>query len=311
MTIKSPDIVLLEKKKFSLKFYGFMEQPMTPNLIEGNKFKIILRDITEENIENIQKEIEIVNSIGYINYFDDQRFGSFEQKQGFLAEEVLKRHFGEVLKIYLVSSCDSDKKDFFLKHWNDWKTCRKKAATKFEKKTFDFLIKNPVYFLSMIKQIPKEGLTNHFSAYNGYIWNEVLRRILRVKALSGLKSYPGAIGDYIFYSQLKNEDFSWFKDLFIPTLPYKFKNEEVLVDKIYNEVMESRGIKYSMFNKVKTRQVFFKSVLRKAFVKPEGLNFSIQDDDIYNSRKKLILSFILPRGSYGTILIKRIFSSSK
>jgi tRNA pseudouridine13 synthase len=62
-----------------------------------------------------------------------------------------------------------------------------------------------------------------------------------------------------------------------------------------------------MFNIRSVRQAFFKSAERKAVVIPESLSARAADDEIYEARKKLTLRFVLPRGSYGSILIKRLF----
>jgi tRNA pseudouridine13 synthase len=53
--------------------------------------------------------------------------------------------------------------------------------------------------------------------------------------------------------------------------------------------------------------VFFKAYPRKAVVTPEHLKASSPEpDDLYPGRKKLVLSFFLPPGSYATMLIKRL-----
>lgn len=78
---------------------------------------------------------------------------------------------------------------------------------------------------------------------------------------------------------------------------------------IYAEVFRENALKRPMFNLKQIRQAFFKSVKRKALVVPENLQFSAAEDEIYNGKKKLILNFILPRGSYGTMFVKRLFSS--
>ncbi|MEK6636046.1 MAG: tRNA pseudouridine(13) synthase TruD, partial [Planctomycetota bacterium] len=62
-----------------------------------------------------------------------------------------------------------------------------------------------------------------------------------------------------------------------------------------------------MFNIRKIRQAFFKGIERKAVVIPEELSVDYSDDEIYTGREKLVLRFFLPRGSYGTMLIKRLF----
>jgi tRNA pseudouridine13 synthase len=64
-----------------------------------------------------------------------------------------------------------------------------------------------------------------------------------------------------------------------------------------------------MFNIRKIRQAFFTGVERKTVVIPESLSIEHSDDEIYIGKKKLVLKFILPRGSFGTMFIKRLFSS--
>jgi tRNA pseudouridine13 synthase len=53
--------------------------------------------------------------------------------------------------------------------------------------------------------------------------------------------------------------------------------------------------------------VFFKAYERQTVVKPDQLKASPPEpDDFYPGRKKLVLSFFLPPGSYATMLIKRL-----
>jgi tRNA pseudouridine13 synthase len=40
---------------------------------------------------------------------------------------------------------------------------------------------------------------------------------------------------------------------------------------------------------------------------PESLSARAADDEICKARKKLTLKFVLPRGSYGSMLVKRLF----
>jgi tRNA pseudouridine13 synthase len=48
-------------------------------------------------------------------------------------------------------------------------------------------------------------------------------------------------------------------------------------------------------------------VERRAFVRPEGLVVGGgADDELYPGKKKLQLEFFLPRGSYATLLVKRL-----
>ena len=46
---------------------------------------------------------------------------------------------------------------------------------------------------------------------------------------------------------------------------------------------------------------------RNIFFLPEKLTMNISDDELNKNKKKVILSFTLPKGSYATIIIKGLF----
>jgi tRNA pseudouridine13 synthase len=54
------------------------------------------------------------------------------------------------------------------------------------------------------------------------------------------------------------------------------------------------------------RDSFFSKGWRKTAIRTDGLNWSSGDDELAHGRRRMTLDFILPRGSYATILIKRI-----
>ena len=46
---------------------------------------------------------------------------------------------------------------------------------------------------------------------------------------------------------------------------------------------------------------------RDAIIAPGGLEWSSGDDELNRGRRKMTLSFELPKGSYATVLLKRLF----
>lgn len=313
ISIRSRKIAFVSDENHSLEFLGFMDRPMGPDLIKGNNFQISLRALTPLAIDAALKELEYVNVAGFPNYFDDQRFGSFDPRQGFLAEKLLKEEFNGALKIYLTSITSTDKapdrqrKEYFFKHWKDKRACRQASVTDYEKKIFDSLILDSNAVVFLLRQIPKYRMSNYFSAYQSYIWNEVVRRVIAKKISIGLKKYPGAAGDYVFFGNIGSFEREYLDSLVIPTIPVRNSLEDVSVDCIIREVFLSRQIKNSMFNKLKIRQVFFKSVPRSVIVKPDKLTFYVAQDELSRDKKKLVLNFFLARGSFATMLIKRLF----
>ncbi len=54
------------------------------------------------------------------------------------------------------------------------------------------------------------------------------------------------------------------------------------------------------------RDSFFSKGWRKVSIRADGLKWSSGDDELAQGRRRLTLEFTLPRGSYATILVKRI-----
>ncbi len=310
ISIEGQKIDDIEGKNFSLIYLGESERNIGPDLLEGNDFKITVRDI--EKKYEILEEIEEVKNHGFVNYFDDQRFGSFS-KEGFIAEKILKKHYNGALKIYLTSIYFGDRKEererkrFFLENWKNWDLCFKNSKTIFEKIAFKILKnKEPNPFLKAINLIPKEELSIFFSAFQSFLWNNVAERLVKIYGKEFLK-YLGLYWEYIFYKNINS--FEYLKDLNIPTISHNIKYPDDLIKNIYEKILKERELKKSDFNLKKVKKAYFKSTLRRLIVFPEIKNYSFIKDEVYN-KFALKIEFFLPKGSYGTMLIKRLFSDA-
>ncbi|MDD5066433.1 MAG: tRNA pseudouridine(13) synthase TruD, partial [bacterium] len=103
ITIRERPYLNLETENYSLKFIGFMLDPMTAHFIRGNHFKITVRNLSPADLKKASEGIRQTAVYGYPNYFDDQRFGSYDAVQGFLGEKVIRKHYNGALKIYLTA----------------------------------------------------------------------------------------------------------------------------------------------------------------------------------------------------------------
>ncbi len=182
---KYPVPAKVEEENYSLDFVGYMDRPMGPDLLKGNRFHLVVRHLTENELHSALHEIDCVKMDGYPNYFDDQRLGSFDARQGFIAEKILKKHYNGALKIYFSgihpedSKVEKEHRKFFYENWGNWKACLMGAKSKFEKETFGYLERNPKGFIPILQRISHEKMVLFFSAYQSHLWNEVLRKIIR------------------------------------------------------------------------------------------------------------------------------------
>jgi tRNA pseudouridine13 synthase len=316
VAIEGPRIKDISSDQLTLTFQGYMDRPMGPDLIEGNRFEVIVRQLANTTAQEVLLQLKNVQAQGFPNYFDDQRFGSFDADQGFLAEKILLGHFNGAVKIYLTSiysgdpKTEKERKSFFLQHWKDWKACASCAYTEFEKYAFEELKKGEKANLSVLNQVPKEDLSMCFSAFQSFLWNEVASKIIRQKACEELMQVKGVTGDYIFYKNVPSDQFDYLCSLTIPTAAHNSKMPDDFCAQIYMGILESRGVKTALFNKLKIRRAFFKATERSLVVFPSELAADVLEDEIYPGKMKVALKFVLPRGSYATMLIKRLFNAS-
>ncbi len=299
-----------EGKEFSLESRGFMDRPMGPDLITGNSFSVTIRDVGD--LTTVEKNVEEVKKNGFPNFFDDQRFRSYDPERGFFAEKILRRHWNGALQVFLTSAEAEDgkkeheRKAAIFKDWKNWRVCLDYAINPLEKKIFGFLNSHPKGFVRALHLIPAEEVSMFFSAFQSHLWNEVFRRLIRLK-VGKVKEIRGAEGSYLFWTKLDGDVFSYLSSLEIPTAAAKIDFQDDLTRSLYEEVLREKNLQPALFRTKALRKVFFRSFRRKALLIPDGLRITAAgEDELHPDRKKLTLSFFLPRGAYGTMLIKRI-----
>jgi tRNA pseudouridine13 synthase len=309
ITIKDKRELSAEGKDFSLKFVGRSPRPMGPDLILSNSFKITLRNIKKP--ENFYSNLEEIRKFGVPNFFDDQRFRSFDPRRGFFGEKIVKKQWNGALQVFLTSIYpdmkgeEKRRREEIFKNWKNWEKCLEIAERNLEKKIFKILRdeENPAKALHLI---PKEEVSMQYSSFQSHIWNEVLRRLIKIK-VKEIFEVKGIEGPYLFWKELDDETFSYFKDLKIPTPSAKMKFNEKIIEDLFEEVLREKGIKRSNFRTSVLRKVYFRSFERKALLIPEDLKVLEEgDDELNKGRKKIKIEFSLPRGSYATIITKRL-----
>ena len=315
VTFKGRRIDDVIEKNYSLRFQGFAVRAMGPQFITANRFEITVRKLTAAAAEAAEEKRREVVRFGFVNYFDDQRFGSYDALQGFIVEKMLKDHLNGALKTYMTAIHPEDKgpekerKKYLYDHWKDWPACLAKARTTFERDVFEHLVSHPKDFAFLIRQIPAERMAMAISAYQSFLWNEIVRRFLQVKMNAKWLTFPGRVGDYFFYPVLSSDLLRVLKDLVIPLPAGDAKMPDPSLREIYDQVLADHGLAPTMFNKLISQEFHFKPTPRPIIAFPRRLVTETLNDDIYGSAKKLILHFELPRGSYATIFVKRLFSS--
>jgi tRNA pseudouridine13 synthase len=297
-------------KDFNLEFRGFMDRPMGPDLIQGNAFRVTVRNLRDA--APLEKNLEDVRTSGFPNFFDDQRFRSYDPERGFFAEKILKRHWNGALQVFLTSRASGDSKSeaerkaALFRNWQDWPLLQTLARDPLEKSVFRFLSSHPNGAGRALHRIPEEEVSMQYAAYQAHLWNEVLRRLVRRK-VERLDEVPGREGAYLFWRVLSPEVLADLAALEIPTAAPRMAFNDDLARGLFDDVLGENGLTRGSFRTKALRKVYFRSFQRKALVIPEDLQaLAAEGDDLYRGMRKWTVTFVLPRGSYGTMLIKRL-----
>jgi len=300
-----------EEKNLKLEILGKSDQPVSPIVLEGNRFAVTLRSLDRAETEKIPRHHDEVKAGGLPNYFDDQRFGSAWHKQGFIARALALGHYQGALKLLLCHSYADearpakDFKKFCRDHWGRWDEIFLKSPREYQK-LIAFLVQNPKDLKRAVKQLDREMLNLYLLAYQSYIFNETLAILIREHGRE-LAEVAYSVGNMVFYRSFDDPD--RFRDLALPMVNEKTRLTGPAAAAV-ETVLAKEGVRLKDFalGKMRFRGVRFKPFLRRAIVFPEA--FSIHDpapDDLYPGKEKMRIEFTMPAGSYATVLIKRLF----
>ncbi len=312
ITIRDQRDFSLREKDYRLEFLGFTHRPMAPLCIRGNHFLITLRALKDAEIPSLQWNLQAVQAQGVPNYFDDQRFRSYDRKRGFIAEKLLKGEWEEGLKMYLTSQYPShalrtrQRRQFFLDHWWQWDRCLERAQTATERIIFGYLRRRGGNYVGAMNLVPREDLSLMLAAYQSYLWNEMVGEIIS-RLASHRVCVSGVANYYLFYTDLTEKAFDYLRKLWLPLPGPNPTFPDSYAQQIYDLTLGHAGLESDAFALKNLYRAYFTSFARDVVVIPQGLELlDLSRDDLYPRRLKATLSFFLPRGAYGTMVLKRL-----
>lgn len=163
----------------------------------------------------------------------------------------------------------------------------------------EYLKGHPTDFIGGLKTIPLRLLRMYVHAYQSYLWNETLKVYLLKK---------GNVTKKIKYSL---SSFIFIKEHFDINIPLIGFNEELInekLKKIIISLMAREDISFKDFIIKQIPELSLEGEMRSAFVEVQDFQvLEESDDELNQGKKKIKLSFTLPKGSYATIVVKRLF----
>jgi tRNA pseudouridine13 synthase len=298
----------------ALTYLGQLPHPFLSEHIVGNRFVIALRDATAEQIESAYAALDEVRRFGVPNYFDDQRFGSVSDGGPFMARALVLGDAEAALKIALTAPYRFDRTDakreksLLRQHWGSWARLKQLLPPSHARSLVDFLGGHPDDFLGAIARLRPDLRGLYLSAYQSHLWNRMLAGWLQAHIRAGqLVDVPMRPGPLPMFRCLTEAEQAQLAALELPLHSHRIRLEDTDPRKpFFDAVLAEEGLTQEQFKLKGPRELFFSKGERHALCLPVELAAEATVDETHPGRQKLTLNFDLPRGSYATLIVKRI-----
>lgn len=298
---------------------GWTAAPYTSHDIRCNRFRLTLRDLTAEAVEQAGTALNRVAVEGVPNYFDDQRFGSVAGAgQEFIARLLVGGRFEDALRLALTAPYEFDRgpqkkeKAILLERWGDWQALKDQLPRGHARSLVDYLRVHPGDFRGAIARLRPELRGLYLSAYQSHLWNRLLARWLTQHLRpEQLRPIALRLGEAPFPVGLDAAQRAAFATLQLPLPSARLKLD--LNDpraELVHSVLAEEGLQLNDMQIRGVREMFFSKGERAALCMPAQLTHESAKDELHPKRSKLTLSFDLPRGCYATLLVKAVMSGN-
>jgi tRNA pseudouridine13 synthase len=307
----------LVEANFSLTALGYSNEKLSSKALVGNSFDITIRALAPREAALTESRIEGLRSFGIPNYFDEQRFGSARHGKGFMGKEIFLGDMEKALSLFLEPS-KHDRKDertfkrFVKDNWCKWDKCAEIAPPKYAN-LIRYLASrgNRRAFTGAFEHIDRRFVLLSLHGYQSYLWNRMLAKLVFESGTSdGFKvtEYPFKYGNLAFYVSPGKEAIDKLLASRLEIPGYDTVFDDPLLMRIAGEILEEERIGLKDLKVRKLYHMRVKGTERATVVIPENLSvLDASEDELYPGKRKLRLGFFLARGSYATLVIKRLF----
>jgi tRNA pseudouridine13 synthase len=310
VTIEGRPAGRVSMKGLRLTPVGRCTRPMSGDHLEGNRFAIVLRDLSPGDVDLVRGRAGAVGR-GLPNYFDEQRFGSLRGGE-FIARKLVDGDHEGALRMHLAAPTRADqprdrkRRRRMDELWGDWQAAFEYLPRGNDRSVVSFLRDHPDSYARAFSLIEGRLAQLYLFAYQSYLWNETLAGYLRRWVPSDrLFEVTYAPGRLVFADPPGEDLLAELRGLDV-ALPHPKAEypDGVLADSL-REVLAAERIRLEDLRVRRVRGLRFRGGRRAALVTPDGLELEgDQPDDRYPGKRKLRVRFGMPPGSYATLVIK-------
>jgi tRNA pseudouridine13 synthase len=303
---------------FELEPIGRLTQPYSSRQLIGNRFELVLRALDDGETSRATAAIDDIPRTGLPNYFDDQRFGSVGLTGEFVGEAWLRGDHERALKLALAELTLSDRssvkseKAILMAHWGHWAEAKRLLPRSSARSIVTYLVDHPADFRGAFARLRREMRMLYFSAFQSHLWNVILARWLEERTPpEGLVPVELKLGTFPFP---RNMPPVWAQAMSPAALPLPCARTlppEGPLGEVIAGVLAAHRLEWKDLRIKHLKDIFLSKGSRPSLFFPRNLVAKPEVDGLHPGRQALRLSFELPKGSYATILVKRITDAAE
>jgi tRNA pseudouridine13 synthase len=303
----------LRETNLTLEPQGRLPHPYGPKHFRGNRFSLVLRDLSRETAAHARRAVEALPRDGLPNYFDDQRFGSVGFEGGFIAEAWLRGDFERALRLALVEPNPADRpgtkqeKAVLQEFWGRWPEAKARLERSHARSLVTYLVDHPTDFRGAFARLRRDLRSLYFSAYQSYLWNLLLGRLIERSTTPGQRTpIDFKVATLPVHHGLTDEQARELAAWQIPLPASRTPLPDGPMREVALGVLGEHGLGWQELRVKYLKDVYFSKGTRPALFFPRALTHNFELDDLYPGRTKMRLSFELARGMYATLVVKRL-----
>jgi tRNA pseudouridine13 synthase len=303
----------LRETNLELEPLGLLRHAYGPAHFRGNRFSIVIRDLSRKAVDRAQTAITQLPRDGLPNYFDDQRFGSVGNSGEFIGEAWLKGNHERALWLAIAEPTESDRpdaraeKEILRECWNRWPDAKARLPRSHARSLVTYLVDHPADYRGAFARLRKELRSLYFSAFQSHVWNQMLSRLIEQTTRPDQRTaIDFKTGTLALHHGLDADQSAALASRRIPLPASRTPLPEGPARDLATSVLEPMGLAWEDLRVKHLKDVFFSKGHRPALFFAGNLTQENSSDDLYPGRRKLALGFELPKGAYATLVVKRV-----
>lgn len=324
----------IQVRDIQVRSLGYFRHRLSSYYSLGNSFRITVRSVNHseptlrKRIEQIVEEMKLLG--GVPNFFGHQRFGTTRPITHLVGKEIVKGDLRKAALLFLSESTphehpDSQQAREQLQSTHDFKQALQifPKQLRYERQMLKRLAEKESDYVGAFRRLPTKLRELFPQAYQAYVFN----KFISGRLASGLKLNRVEIGDSVvkversglpikkMHStttaervQKTNESIESGKiRLALPLIGFKQPPSQGVQGQIESQILEEEATSSEGFRNPMMPEARLRGELRTATTPLNDFTLGeVSHDLVDHSRTQAVISFMLHRGSYATVVLREL-----